>query len=534
MPLPMQMFAEAVERHRAGQLFESEALYRAILAIQPAHAEAAYNLGVVTQTQGRLGDAVGAYRHAIAHRPDFAGAYTNLGAALQDLGQLDDAVAIHRQAIALDRDSALAACNLGAALRAQGKFADAVLALRRALSLQPDYDTALANLGAALLDQGDATAAVEACRRAVAVNPQTIIGLCNLGAAYKALNRLDEAEDAYRSALRLRPDFPEGHFCLAQILLLKGDLPAGWPEYEWRWRLAEYAWLKALHGDFAQPRWAGEPLGGRTVLVYAEQGLGDTLQFVRFLPAIAAQGGRLVLAVQPPLVHLLRGGIADAADVVPLDQKPLPPFDFHLPLLSLPHVLGISLDTIPSPVPYLQADPVLVERWRRRIGGDGARMKVGIVWAGNPNQRGDTFRSPRLRAVTPLFAVPGIDFIALQLGPGRDDIAANPLPANVLDLGPEIGDFADTAAIMASLDLVITSCTAPLHLAGALAVPVWGMIPFAPHFFWLLDRSDSRWYPTLHLYRQERPGDNWSSVIGRIGGDLAARARGRDNARPAA
>jgi tetratricopeptide (TPR) repeat protein len=528
-PLAVLMFAEAVERHRAGRLFEAEALYRAVVAIEPDHADAAYNLGIVTQTQGRLPDAISAYRHAIARRPDFATAYTNLGAALQDLGQLDDAVATHRQAIALSPDSPLAACNLGAALRAQGKFDEAAAAFRRALSLQPDYDAALANLGAVLLDQGETEAALTACRHAVAVNPQMVIGLCNLGATYKTVNRLDEAEDAYRRALALRPDFPEAHFCLAQILLLKGDLRSGWPEYEWRWKLAEYSWLKALHGEFAQPRWAGEELRGRTVLVYAEQGLGDTLQFVRFLPEIAARGGHPLLAVQPPLLKLI--GASAAADVIALDQKPLPPFDLHLPLLSLPYVLGTSLDAIPSQVPYLHADSSLVERWRRRIGGTGFR--VGIVWAGNPHQRGDRVRSPHLRAMLPLFAVPGVDFVALQLGAGRDDITAHPLPSSVLDLGPEIGDFADTAAIIASLDLVITSCTAPLHLAGALALPVWGVIPFAPHFFWLLDRADSPWYPTLRLYRQDRGGDDWSGVIGRIAGDLAAFAE-RSVSRPAA
>lgn len=518
--LPSQLFVAAVERHRGGQLFEAEALYRAIIALDPAHAEAAYNLGVVTQTQGRLPDAVGAYRHAIARRPDFAAAYTNLGAALQDLGQLDDAVTAHERAVVLDPASALAACNLGAALRAQGKYAEAVGEFRRALSLRSDYDTALANLGAALLDQGDAAAALAACQRAVTVNPQMAIGLCNLGASCKALNLLDEAEAAYRRALALRPDFAEAHFCLAQILLLKGDLAAGWPEYEWRWKLPDYAWLRALHGDFPQPQWAGERLDGRTLLVYAEQGLGDTLQFVRYLPAIAQRGGRVVLAVQPPLVKLLACLLGDA--VIPLDQKPLPAFDFHLPLLSLPRVLGTRLATIPAAVPYLRADPLLVERWRRRVGAaNPAKIKVGIVWAGNPNQRGDRFRSPRLRAVMPLFAVPGIEFVSLQLGDGRSDIAASPLPPEVLDLGAEIADFADTAAIMASLDLVVSSCTAPLHLAGALGVPVWGLIPFAPHFFWLLERPDSPWYPTLRLYRQERAGDDWSGVVRRLAADLA-------------
>jgi tetratricopeptide (TPR) repeat protein len=514
------MFAEAVGRHQGGQFAEAEALYRAILAIHPAHAEAAYNLGVALQTQGRLQDAIGAYRRAIAVRPTFADAYANLGTALQDLGQIDESIAIYRHAISLRPDSALAACNLGVALRAKGQFEEAVAVFNRALLINPNDSAAYANLGAVLLDQGNAAAALDACRRAVAANPRMVIALCNLGATYKALNRLEEAEAVYRQALTLQPDFPEGHFCLAQILLMKGNLRAGWPEYEWRWRLREYGWLKALHGDIAQPRWTGEPLDGKTILIYAEQGMGDTLQFARFLPAVAARGGRIVLAVQAPLVRLLDG--VAGCTVVALDQK-LPPFETHIPLLSLPHLLDVSLDTIPAEIPYLRADPALVARWRARIGGTG--LKVGIVWAGNPSQRGDRFRSPGLRAMMPLFAVPGVDFVSLQVGAGRDDVAATPLPANVQDLAPQITDFADTAAIVSSLDLLITSCTAPLHLAGALGTPVWGVIPFSPHFFWLLDRSDSPWYPTLRLYRQDRTGFDWSGVVNRVAVELTELAQ---------
>ncbi len=203
------------------------------------------------------------------------------------------------------------------------------------------------------------------------------------------------------------------------------------------------------------------------------------------------------------------------------NSVPLPPFDVHCPLLSLPLVLGISADSIPGGVPYLHADPEAVARWRARIGGD--KPRVGIVWAGNPTQGGDRFRSPRLASVLPLFDVPGVTFVALQVGPGRQDLAAHALPANVLDLGPEIADLADTAAIMAGLDLVITSCTAPLHLAGALGVPTWAMIPASPHFAWLLGRTDSDWYPTLRLYRQEKFSTDWSGVVARIAADLAIR-----------
>jgi tetratricopeptide (TPR) repeat protein len=516
-PLVSQMFDEAVARHRAGEAAAAEALYRAVLALQPGQAQAAYNLGILLHAQRRFAESIAAYRHATTAIPGYAEAFCNLGVVLQDDGKLADALAAYEQAIALRPDFAMAHCNLGVALKAAGRLDEAVAALHRAIVLQPDYDFAFANLAAALLEQGKPEEAVIACRRAVAINPAMPMAQFNLATALKHLCQLDEAADVFRRAIALNGDFAEAHFSLGQTLLLAGDLAAGWPEYEWRWRLKDYAWLSNIHGSFSQPRWTGEDLRGRTVLIYAEQGLGDAIQYVRYLPRVVAAGGKVVLAVHPPLRRLF----ADMADVtlVNLDSVPLPPFDVHCPLLSLPLLCRTTLPTIPAEVPYLRADADEIARWRARIGGGGPR--VGIVWAGNPTQTGDRFRSPRLAAVRPLFDVPGINFVVLQVGPGRQDLATHPLPPHVLDLGAEITDLAETAAIMAGLDLVVTSCTAPLHLAAALGVPTWGMIPASPHFAWLLDRSDSPWYPTLRLYRQATYGTDWSGVVGRIVGDLA-------------
>jgi Tfp pilus assembly protein PilF len=512
-----QVFVEAVRRHRADQIADAETLYRAILILDPRHAEASYNLGILMQRRGSLTDAQIAYRHAIALRPDFVGAYSNLGTALQDGGRLDEAIEAYRQAITLQPDFAMAHMNLGVALKEQGKFDEAVLSYQRAITIEPGYDHAHSNLGAALIEMNQPALAVEACRRAVSVNPAMAVGYCNLGAAFKALNRLDEAESAYRQAVAAHPDLPEAHFCLAQILLLQGRHKAGWGEYEWRWKLKEYSWLENLHGKFVQPAWAGEPLAGKTILVYAEQGLGDTIQFARYLPLLRQQGATVILAVQPPLIKLLQG--LDGITVIPLDQKPLPAFDVHCALLTLPARCGTTLETIPANIPYLAADPVETRRWRDRVGASG--LCVGLVWAGNPSQRGDRMRSPRLAAMAPLFEVPKVEFVGLQVGPGRQDLAAHTLPSNFLDLGGEITNFADTAAIMANLDLVISSCTAPLHLAGALGVPVWGLIPFAPHFVWQLERSDSPWYPSLRLYRQERAGQDWKNTMEGVAADLS-------------
>ena len=295
-----QIFAEAVRRHQGQETAAAETLYRAILTLSPQHADASYNLGILLQARGNFADAALAYRNAITLRPDFAGAYSNLGTALQELGRLDEAIAIYRDAIALQPDFAMAHLNIGAALREQGKFAEAAVACRRALAIQPDYDQAYVNLSAALLDLDEPEAAIEASRQAIAVNPGMVFGYCNLGAACKALNRLGEAEEAYRQAIAASPDFPEAHFCLAQILLLQGRYDAGWAEYEWRWKLKEYGWLETLYGSFAQAAWGGKTLAGKTILVYAEQGFGNAIQFVRYLPLLRRHGAAVILAAHSP------------------------------------------------------------------------------------------------------------------------------------------------------------------------------------------------------------------------------------------
>jgi tetratricopeptide (TPR) repeat protein len=509
-----------VARHTVGETVPAEALYRAVLALQPGQARAAYNLGVLLHTLRRHADAVAAYRHATSVQPDYAEAWCNLGVALQDERRFEEALEAYRRAITLRPDFAMAHCNLGVALKELGRLDDSVAAYHRAIACQPDYDFAFANLAAVLLDQAKPEEAAIACRRALTIRPEMRMAHFNLGTALKSLGRLDDAAGAFRAAIVRDADFAEAHFTLGQTLLAQGDFAAGWPEYEWRWRLKDYAWLANIHGAFAQPRWAGERLNGRTILIYAEQGLGDAIQYVRYVPRVVAAGGRVILAIHPPLRRLF----ADIAGVtlVSLDTVPLPPFDVHCPLLSLPLIFGTTLETVPADIPYLRAAPADVARWRGRIGGDG--LRAGVVWAGNPTQTGDRFRSPRLASMRPLFDVPGVTFVALQVGAGREDLATHPLPPNVLDLGPEIADLVDTAAIMAGLDVVITSCTAPLHLAGALGLPTWAMIPASPHFAWLVGRSDSPWYPSLTLYRQDSFGTDWSGVVAQIARDLSRRA----------
>ena len=520
--LPLLILQEAVKFHQLGQTDKAEALYRAVLALEQ-NADASYNLGLICHAQGRLDEAVVAYRDAIFFRSDHADAYANLATVMKDKGKRQEAVIFYRQALAFAPQQAMTHSNLGVVLNELGLPEEAVASFKRAIALSPDYEWAYVNIAPAQLEQGFSQASEQACRRAIQLRPDLPIAHFNLGASLKTMNRLGEAVACFRQAIALQPNFGEAHFGLGQVLLMMGDYEAGWPEYDWRWALPEYGWLQTIHGAFVQPRWRGESLEGRTILIYAEQGLGDAIQYSRYLPQVVARGGHVILAVHPPLKSLFAGFAG--VTIVGLDDVPLPPFDVHCPLLGLPEIFKTRMDNIPCQIPYLSADPEKAERWRQRIGGTG--LKVGVIWAGNPTQKGDRWRSPRLAAMLPLLAVKGVDFVALQKGPGRDDLANTKLPADVLDLGEEIADFADTAAIMAGLDLVITSCTAPLHLAGALGVPTWAVIPFSPHFLWQLKRGDSPWYPSLTLYRQERPGTDWSVPVNRMVADLKKLLRRR-------
>jgi FkbM family methyltransferase len=501
---------------------EAVSLYRQAIALSPGNDMALGNLGKALQDLGQFGAAIVAYHSALDHRPDNAVVHANLGGALLEQKDWDGSEAATRRALDLDPANPLAHANLGTALLNLGRYDDALAACRQAIALKALNGAVLGSLGGAMLELGAWSAARDLCRQAIALDSASPSAYFNLSHALKSLNRPEEATLAAHQAIALRPDAPEYHFHLAHLLLLQGQLQKGWVEYDWRWQLSDFTWLATTHGTFPQPQWAGEDISDKTILVYTEQGLGDGIQFARYLPLVVQKAAKVIVAAHPPLHKILE--TIEGITIVSIHQTPLPAFDVHCPLLSLPRAFVTSLDTIPASVPYLYPDPALQARWTKRI-GSSSRPRVGIVWAGNPATKRDRFRSPGFTSIAPLLGVPDVDFIILQVGPGRDDLDTAQLPPNVIDLGQEVTDLADTAAIMAELDLMISSCTGPLHLAGALGVPTWAMIPFAPYFPWLLDREDSPWYPSVHLYRQEQPGQDWSTTVGRIASDLAAWAQ---------
>ncbi len=491
-----------------GHLEDGVANYRRALRLKPDYPEAHNNLGAALADLGRLSEATSHYQQALRLRPEYAEAHNNLGTALAEQGRQPEAVASYRQAIRLRPDYPDAHYNLGNALASQGQFDAAVASGQRAIALQPERADAHIGLGNAFAGQGRLQDAEASYRQAIRLNPAYVEAHHNLGLALTQSERLDEALASYDEAIRLNPGHAEAHFNRAATLLLRGDFERGWPEYEWRWKRTGNT-----PRSFSVPIWDGAPLAGRTILLHAEQGLGDTIQFLRYAPLVKQRGGRVLVECQPPLLRLA-STCPDIDQLLP-QGAPLPKFDVHSPLLSLPGILGTTVATIPNKVPYLHADPQLVEQWSRKL-GTSSELKVGIAWQGSPTFAQDKQRSIPLREFAPLGKLPGIRLICLQKGLGREQLPQIGDQFSVVDLGDQFDQgsaaFLDTAAIMQNLDLVIAPSSAIAHLAGALAVRVWVALPAVPDWRWLLDRADSPWYPTARLFRQPRTGD-WAGAF---------------------
>lgn len=543
-----------IVRQQQGQLADAAACFEAAVRARPDFAPAHNNLGNVLKEMGRNDLAMNAYREAVRLKPDFAEAHSNLGNLQRELGQVDEAVASCRLALRLKPDFAIGHNHLGAAYSKMRRWDDAVACYRQAIALLPAYPEAHSNLGDALREVGQLDEAAAHFREAIRLRPALAEPHAGLSLVLLQLGDLAGCQASCSEALRLRgdggsaqlnltlsivallegrhaesiaycdaalaqdPDSPEAHKNRAIVRLLQGRFAEGWPEYEWRWKCPELP-----ERPFKQPLWDGGPLDGKTIMLHAEQGLGDTIQFVRYARLVRERGGRVQVVCQKTLLPLLAG--CDDIERLAAQGDPLPPFDVHAPLLSLPRIFGTTLETVPAGVPYLHADVRLVDRWHREL-DELPGFRVGIAWQGSRSFYFDRLRSVPLAEFAPLAAVPGVTLISLQKGFGSEQMAALAERFAVIDLASRLdeasGPFVDTAAVMKSLDLVITSDTSIAHLAGALAVPVWVAIPFAPDWRWLLEREDSPWYPTMRLFRQTERGD-WRSVFERIARALAAR-----------
>ncbi len=548
----------AMQAHRAGRLDAAEAIYRNVIDRDPGNGDALHLLGVVHAQRGDHQASVELIRRAVAIRPE-SDRLSNLGNALRELNRPEEALSAFDAAVALNPANGTAHNNRGTVLKGLGRWDDALAAYLRALKLDPDFPLAYSNLGNALQDMGELESAVAAYRAALDRNPNFAPAHANLGNALRRLGRVEEAVAAYctslerggptpltysnlgnaletlgdadgamaayDAALALDPRCAEAHWNASLLRLRQGDFARGWEGYEWRWRTP-----RQPPRGFPQPLWQGEDLDGRTLLLHAEQGLGDTLHFVRYAPLVARGNGTVILEVQRPLLRLL--GTLDGVGRIVARGDPLPPFDLHCPLLSLPRAFGTRLETIPAAVPYLRADPALEASWRTRLSPDSRfpknHLKVGLVWAGHaPTTDVDAIavdrrRSLRLSQLAPLARVPGVCFYSLQKdGEAAAQARTPPAGMTLVDAMDAVTDFADTAALVAQLDLVIGVDTSVIHLAGALGRPVWVLSRFDACWRWLENRDDSPWYPTLRLFRQERPGD-WSAPLDRLAQALAA------------
>jgi Tfp pilus assembly protein PilF len=488
-------------------------MYERLLRSHPRNADALHLLGVVAHQRGDHVRAVVLIRKAIAHNPNEAAYHNNLGAALLALDRRAEAGASFAEALRIDPDYAEAHNNAGNLCMREGRAVDAVNCYRKALSTRPDYAIAHNNLGGALREQGLLEAARASYDAALACQPQYATAFSNLGRVLHELGRFGEALDAYDQALATDPSLAEAHANRAITLLLLGRFAEGWDEYEWRWQVSGFTTPRR---DFPEPLWDGSPLAGRTIFVHAEQGLGSAIQFVRYVPRIAALGGSVLLECQKPLLRLFEafrhGARPSVSGLIVRGASP-PPFDVHAPLMSLPRLFNTDLETVPAAVPYLSVDEALVQIWRKRI-VSSPPPRVGLVWAGNPRHANDRNRSMPADRFLPLVESGLASFYSLQMGAAAGERI--PLPgAGIRDLTPEIEDLADTAAILCSLDLVVSVDTAVAHLAGALARPAWMLVPFVPEWRWLQEREDTPWYPTMRLFRQATAGD-WPGVIGRV------------------
>ncbi|MBM3725393.1 MAG: tetratricopeptide repeat protein [Acidobacteria bacterium] len=580
MPAIAHQLSTAVHHHKAGRLDEAGTLYRRILAKEPDHAEAMHllglvssenghddlaasliaraiklqgpepvfcaSLGVVLRKQGQTEQAMACFRQAIKGNPrdgrahfelanllhgngryaEAAGHYEqtvriapgqpmawfNLGVTRTLEQRLEEAIAAYRQALAHDPCYAEAHNNLGILLQAFGRVDEAAGCYQSAIEARASYLDPYYNLGLTRQDQERFEEAASAYQLLLNHNPRHPEALNNLGVTLQAMGHARGARIAYEQALQCNPSHSEARWNLGVVNLLLGDYEAGWEGHEWRFRQAE-----SRPRIFEQPEWTGETLPGARILLHAEQGLGDTLQFIRYASLVKSRCHSVIVEVQPPLETLAR--TVAGIDEVALRGHELPEFDAHVPLMSLPRLFRTTTASVPAQVPYVAPSADALHRWRKIFESDGSALKTGLVWAGNSRHKNNHNRSMALDLFLPLADLDGVRFFSLQ----KDSAGPIPPAFPMTDLAPALTDFNETAAAIANLDLVIAVDTAVAHLAGALGKPVWILLPHVPDWRWMLDRDDSPWYPTARLFRQaERK--QWKPVIDRVRTELAVLA----------
>ena len=533
-----------------GQNEQAVACYQKMVSIQPDHAQAFNNLGLLMMNQGKLDQALKYFSNAVSIDPDMAEAHSNLADLFKFTGKLDQAINAYLQAFRINPDNSQILNNLGILYNEKADYEQEIQCYRSALHLDPQIPEIYSNLGNSFKSQGNLMEAIGCYRRTLEINPNIaevhhLLGIAllqidqtdaaivsykqaidikpdfveaygDLGNAFKDLGKLEKACQCCDSALEINSNYAPAHMGRAITRLLNGELEKAWGDYEWRFKADQ----KNAHFPeiFDKSQWIGPSFSGKTLLIYSEQGLGDTLQFIRYMPAVKARGGTVIVATFESLIKLLDNchGIDELVGLT-IDLKSKLDYDLSLPIMSLPHIFNTTLETIPADVPYLHADFQKQAKWRGKLVQNG--FKVGLVWKGNPSHSNDRRRSLSLDCLTAITGIPGIQFYSLQKGdvtPAEEELL---MQMNCIDIGNQFEDFSDTAGAIMNLDLIISVDTSVVHLAGALGRKVWTLLPFSPDWRWMLNRDDSPWYPTMRLFRQTQRG-NWDSVINHIAVEL--------------
>ena len=499
---------------QSGRPQEAADLFTRALRGSPGNAALHGHLGIALRNLGRHEEALQCFDRAIALKHDHAVAHNNRGATLADLKHHEEAIASFERAIAANPGYAEAWYNLGNSQAELRRVDAAIASYRKAIALDADFVDAHNNLGVALAERNAHKDAIACYQRAIALEPRFADAYSNLGVALADLTRYGEASAAYERAIAIDPECADAHWNLALCRLLLGDFLRGWEGYEWRWKQDQVAKFKR---HYPQPLWRGEEsLKGKTLLLYAEQGLGDMLQFCRYASRVADLGARVLLEAPPALQSVLCG-LPGVAQVI-AQGAAIPAFDIHCPVTSLPLAFHSTADTIPRDVPYIAADAARVAMWQGKL-GPRTKPRVGLAWSGNllpdPN-RSMTFST----ALT--LAMADVEIISLQKEVRASDAALLASRPDIRHFGDELRDFADTAALIESMDMVISIDTSVAHLAGAMGKPLWMMLPYNPDWRWMIDRDDCLWYPSARLFRQTAIGD-WASVVRRVGAALRER-----------
>lgn len=478
--------------------------------LNPNYAHARNNLGIALKEQGKFDEAIPCFEKALQLKPDFIQAHNNLGLILRYQRKPAEAIEHYMIALGHNPNYIEARNNLGNALRDLGKLEEAKAEFERVIHLKPDTHEAQSNLGNVYKDLGQHELAIAHYNKAIEANPNFATAYFNVATSKHETRHLDEAMACYERALAIQPDYGDALWNQSLLLLLKGDYEKGWKQYEQRWLKKDMP----FHG-YDKPLWDGARFDGKTILLHGEQGLGDSLQFIRYAKPVKRQGGK-VIVVCPPTLQRIFESIEEIDQVVP-EGAPIPDYDLQAPLLSLPMIFKTTLETIPAEVPYLSAPQDLMNAWAERL-RPYTNLKVGLVWAGNPRKFHaeshaiDRRRSMTLEQFAPLANIPNVTLFSLQKGEPAQQAKNPPHGMTLIDFMDEIDDFAGTAALIANIDLIVSVDTSVVHMAGALAKPVWMLSRFDGCWRWLLDRDDSPWYPTMRLFRQTKAGE-WQPVI---------------------